>query len=59
MINVFFTKRQLSKTPLFSAPFSRELHILKQKKSIKVQRNFYSNTFFKVFSNSVSAHPKI
>ena len=31
----------------------------KQKKSIKDQRNFCSNTFFKVFANSVSAHSKI
>ena len=31
----------------------------KEKKSIKDQRNFCSNIFFKVFSNSVSVHSKI
>ena len=34
-------------------------HIKKQKKSIKDQRNFCSNTFFKVFANFVSAYSKI
>ena len=53
------TNCQFSRTPLFSARFSKELRILKQKKSIKDQRNFYSNTFFKLFANSVSAHSKI
>ena len=31
----------------------------KQKKSIKKQRDFCSNSFFKVFANFVSAHSKI
>ena len=54
---VFF---QFSKAPLFSVCFSRELRIYKkQKKSAKDQRNFCSNTFFKVFVNSVSANSKI
>ena len=31
----------------------------KQKKSIKDQRNFWLNTFFKAFVNSVSVHSKV
>ena len=51
---------EISKTPpLFSVCFSRELFYKKQKKSIKDQRNFCSNAFFKVFPNFVSAHSKI
>ena len=41
----------VSKTPLttvFSARFSIELRIQKQKKSKKDQRNFFSNTIFNV-----------
>ena len=50
---------QFSKTPLFSARFSRDWLYKKQKKSLKDQKNFCSNTFFKVFANYVSVHFKI
>ena len=55
--------RQFSKTQLFQLTFLENFlgnsMYKKQKKSIKDQRSFYSNTFFNVFANSVSAHSKI
>ena len=48
-----------SKNLLSSAHFSRELRTLKTKAINKRSWNFYSNTFFKVFANSVSPHSKI
>ena len=46
-----------SKTRFFQFAFLENciVHIKKQKKSIKYQSNFCSNTFFKVFANSMSA----
>ena len=49
----------ISKTPLFQFAFLEDCVYKKQKKSIKDQRNFCSNTFFKVLANSVSVHSKI
>ena len=49
----------LVKLHYFQLTFLENCVYKKQKKSIKDQKNFYSNTFFKVFTNFVSAHSKI
>ena len=43
----------------FHLAFLENCTYKKQKKSIKNQRNFYSNTVVKLFANSVSVHSKI
>ena len=45
--------------PLFSVHFLENCVYKKQKKSIKYQGNYCSNTFVKVFANSVIAYSKI
>ena len=64
MLFYLFMNKKIAKTLynckiIFSLLFRekklcRELSIKKQNKSIKDQRNFCSNTFFKVFANSVN-----
>ena len=49
----------LVKLHYFQFAFLENCVYKKQKKSIKDQRNFCSNTFFQVFANFVSAHSKI
>ena len=49
----------LVKFHYFQLAFLENCLYKKQKKSKKDQRNFCSNTFLKVFANSVSAHFKI
>ena len=44
----------LVKLHYFQLTFLENCVYKKKKKSIKDQKNFYSNTFFKVFANSVS-----
>ena len=54
-----FKVLQFSKLHYFQFAFLENCVYKKQKKSIKDQRNFCSNTFFNVFANFVSAHSKI
>ena len=55
-----FLKNDLVKLHYFQFAFLENCVIYKkQKKSIKDQRNFCSNAFFKVFANFVSAHSKM
>ena len=55
----FILSISLVKLHYFQFAFLENWAYKKQEKSIKDQRNFFSNTFFKVFANSVSAHSKI
>ena len=59
IINDFSFVVSLVKLHYFQFPFLENCVHKKQKKSIKDQRKFCSNTLFKVFANFVSAHSKI
>ena len=49
----------LVKLHYFQLAFLENCEYKKQKKSIKDQKNFCLNMFYKVFANSGSAHSKI
>ena len=57
--SIAFDLWQFSKTPLFSARFSRELRMNKTKEIDKRSKEFLFRHIFKVFANSVSPHSKI